>query len=143
MGQQLFQAILYSELEHFRLLQKKNSRKLHFLLCHFMLNMTKKLRCWDTRNPLYIRYHDEEWGVPNHDDRRFYEFLILGGNARYLDINLPIRDIVFTISPIPGQRDSSAAEELRPGFYGISWNPAAILLAPRIRSSSRPEHSGD
>lgn len=28
-------------------------------------------------NPLYIRYHDEEWGVPVHDDRKLFEMLIL------------------------------------------------------------------
>ena len=31
------------------------------------------------RNDLAIRYHDEEWGVPVHDDRRWFEFLILEG----------------------------------------------------------------
>ena len=37
-------------------------------------------RCpWPTEDPLYIRYHDEEWGVPLHDDRRLFEFLILEG----------------------------------------------------------------
>ncbi|MCD8082882.1 MAG: DNA-3-methyladenine glycosylase I [Clostridiales bacterium] len=29
------------------------------------------------KNPLYIRYHDEEWGVPEHCDRKLYELLIL------------------------------------------------------------------
>jgi DNA-3-methyladenine glycosylase I len=37
-------------------------------------------RCqWSTSDPLYIRYHDEEWGVPLHDDRLIFEFLILEG----------------------------------------------------------------
>jgi DNA-3-methyladenine glycosylase I len=37
-------------------------------------------RCaWPGDDPLYIRYHDEEWGVPLHDDRRLFEFLILDG----------------------------------------------------------------
>ena len=36
-------------------------------------------RCWNTDNPLYIKYHDEEWGVPVHDDRTLFEFLILEG----------------------------------------------------------------
>ena len=40
--------------------------------------MSEKLvRCWDTKDPLYIRYHDEEWGVPVHDDNRLFEFLVL------------------------------------------------------------------
>ncbi len=37
-------------------------------------------RCpWSTTDPLYIAYHDEEWGVPLHDDRQLFEFLILEG----------------------------------------------------------------
>jgi DNA-3-methyladenine glycosylase I len=38
------------------------------------------LRCsWCGTDPLYVRYHDEEWGVPLHDDRRLFEMLILEG----------------------------------------------------------------
>lgn len=37
-------------------------------------------RCgWCCDDPLYIQYHDEEWGVPQHDDRRLFEMLILEG----------------------------------------------------------------
>ena len=38
-----------------------------------------KIRCcWaNPRNERYIRYHDEEWGVPVHDDRKLFEMLIL------------------------------------------------------------------
>jgi len=39
-----------------------------------------KTRCgWSTNDPLYIKYHDEEWGVPVHDDRKLFEMLILEG----------------------------------------------------------------
>lgn len=39
-----------------------------------------KQRCqWVNDDPLYVRYHDEEWGVPVHDDRKHFEFLILEG----------------------------------------------------------------
>ena len=39
-----------------------------------------KHRCsWSTNEEIYIRYHDEEWGVPVHDDRKLFEFLILEG----------------------------------------------------------------
>ena len=37
------------------------------------------IRCTWASNPLSIRYHDEEWGVPQHDDRTLFEFLILEG----------------------------------------------------------------
>jgi DNA-3-methyladenine glycosylase I len=36
-------------------------------------------RCGWAKNDLAIRYHDVEWGVPVHDDRRWFEFLILEG----------------------------------------------------------------
>jgi DNA-3-methyladenine glycosylase I len=37
-------------------------------------------RCpWADKDPLYIPYHDEQWGVPLHDDRRLFEMLILEG----------------------------------------------------------------
>ena len=39
-----------------------------------------KKRCgWVTDDPVYIDYHDKEWGVPIHDDRLLFEFLILEG----------------------------------------------------------------
>jgi DNA-3-methyladenine glycosylase I len=39
-----------------------------------------KTRCeWCLSDPLYIKYHDEEWGVPMHDDRQLFEMLILEG----------------------------------------------------------------
>jgi DNA-3-methyladenine glycosylase I len=39
-----------------------------------------KLRCgWCGTDPLYVAYHDTEWGVPVHDDRLLFEFLILEG----------------------------------------------------------------
>ena len=37
-------------------------------------------RCaWGTSDPLYLAYHDTEWGVPIHDDRRLFELLNLEG----------------------------------------------------------------
>jgi DNA-3-methyladenine glycosylase I len=37
------------------------------------------MRCGWARNELAISYHDEEWGVPVHDDRRWFEFITLEG----------------------------------------------------------------
>ena len=39
----------------------------------------QELRCGWAKSDLMIRYHDEEWGTPVHDDRRLFEFLILEG----------------------------------------------------------------
>ena len=42
--------------------------------------MKTPTRCgWAGDDPLYVAYHDEEWGVPVHDDRRLFEMLILEG----------------------------------------------------------------
>jgi len=42
--------------------------------------MSELKRCgWSTSDPAYTRYHDEEWGVPLHNDRRLFEMLILEG----------------------------------------------------------------
>ncbi|MCJ7587271.1 MAG: DNA-3-methyladenine glycosylase I [Candidatus Aminicenantes bacterium] len=44
------------------------------------MNRTKRERCWGAGDDVLMRdYHDREWGVPLHDDRRIFEFLILEG----------------------------------------------------------------
>jgi len=38
------------------------------------------IRCkWAGADPLYVRYHDTEWGIPLHDDTKLFEFLVLEG----------------------------------------------------------------
>jgi DNA-3-methyladenine glycosylase I len=44
------------------------------------MTITSPIRCpWPTDDPLFVAYHDKEWGVPVHDDRLIFEFLILEG----------------------------------------------------------------
>jgi len=57
--------------------------------CNFAINYYKEIaslhsqlitRCpWCGEDPLYVKYHDEEWGLPLHDDRMLFEFLVLEG----------------------------------------------------------------
>ena len=50
------------------------------------------VRCpWAGGDPLSIRYHDEEWGVPQHDERVLFEFLILEGAQAGLSWNTILR----------------------------------------------------
>jgi len=42
-------------------------------------DMIKKRCGWCSTDPIYIEYHDKEWGRPVHDDRLLFEFLILEG----------------------------------------------------------------
>lgn len=45
---------------------------------HALIIFMKERCFWvNLNNPLYIKYHDEEWGVPTHDDKMLYELLIL------------------------------------------------------------------
>src|ERR1700722_15345617 len=38
----------------------------------------EKIRCaWCLKEPIYIEYHDKEWGRPLHDDQKLFEFLVL------------------------------------------------------------------
>lgn len=42
--------------------------------------MNKINRCgWEGTDPIYIAYHDNEWGIPEHNDRKLFEMLILEG----------------------------------------------------------------
>jgi len=42
--------------------------------------MTERSRCpWAGSDPLYVAYHDHEWGVPLHDDQHLFEMLVLEG----------------------------------------------------------------
>jgi len=44
------------------------------------MTSTDAVRCgWSVKEPIYIAYHDEEWGVPEHDARALYEKLVLDG----------------------------------------------------------------
>ena len=45
-----------------------------------ILHSDGRYRCpWPKQDPLYVTYHDEEWGVPERDDRALYEKLVLDG----------------------------------------------------------------
>ncbi|HEX7598944.1 MAG TPA: DNA-3-methyladenine glycosylase I, partial [Polyangia bacterium] len=44
------------------------------------MNQLALTRCgWSLGDPLYLAYHDNEWGVPVHDDQTLFEFLLLEG----------------------------------------------------------------
>ncbi len=49
-----------------------------FLTCETKYIEMNKTRCdWCGKDPLYVEYHDTEWGVPVYDDAKLFEFLIL------------------------------------------------------------------
>lgn len=42
-----------------------------------IIPMNRKRCSWATSDEVYMKYHDDEWGVPTHDDRELFEFLVL------------------------------------------------------------------
>ncbi|MBU1194321.1 MAG: DNA-3-methyladenine glycosylase I [Proteobacteria bacterium] len=83
-------------------------------------------RCdWVTTDPDYIEYHDTEWGVPVHDDKKLFEFLILEGaqaGLSWLTI-LKRRD---------GYRKAFADFEVQHVAAFTPENVQALLLNPAI-----------
>ena len=74
-------------------------------------------RCaWAGSDPLYLKYHDQEWGVPLHDDRRLFEMLILEGAQAVLSWITILR-----------KRDA-----YRKAFDGFDPIEVARYRAPRI-----------
>jgi DNA-3-methyladenine glycosylase I len=48
-------------------------------ILHRLINQTMKKRCQWAKDEPNITYHDKEWGRPQHDDQKLFEFLILEG----------------------------------------------------------------
>src|SRR6266853_1854000 len=85
------------------------------------------IRCSWARSELSIRYHDEEWGVPVHDDRTLFEFLVLEG----AQAGLSWRTIL-------GKRDA-----YRRAFGRFDPRKVAVLLADAgiVRNRAKIESS--
>ena len=70
----------------------------------------EKVRCGWAKNDLAIRYHDAEWGVPAHDDRRLFEFLVLEGAQAGLSWDTILRK----------------RENYRRAFDNFDWDKIAV-----------------
>ena len=88
-------------------------------------------RCPWARTDIYVRYHDREWGVPVHNDRRLFEFLILEGAQAGLSWETLLkkrdayRDAAQTIPPEAVNR----RVELVRGNHSLRSDPGAIEQA--------------
>ena len=82
--------------------------------------MKDKVRCdWVPRDdPLYVSYHDEEWGVPLHDDRKLFELLVLEGMQAGLSWGTILRK----------------RENFRKAFDGFDPKKVALFDKRKIRS---------
>jgi DNA-3-methyladenine glycosylase I len=53
--------------------------------------MNQKRCAWPGQDPLMVEYHDREWGVPTHDDRKHFEFLVLEAAQAGLSWSIVLR----------------------------------------------------
>ena len=92
-------------------------------------------RCWNTDKPLYIKYHDEEWGVPLHDDKRLFEFLILDGFQAglswwlILERRIALREAFDNFDPVKVAKYSSDDVNRLMNAPGVVKNKAKIHSA--------------
>ena len=110
--------------------------------------MSSLIRCAWATTPLGIAYHDAEWGVPLHDDRRLFEFLILEGAQAGLSWELILRkrdayrDAFdgFDAVKVAAYDDSKVAELLaNPGIVRNRLKVAAAIGNARVFLDAQQE----
>ena len=100
-----------------------------------MVSITKRRCEWGTVSQLYIDYHDNEWGVPIHDDRTLFEFLILEGAQAGLSWETVLkkrenyRKAFSNFDPVKVSRYSDKKVEALMGNKGIIRNSLKITSA--------------
>jgi hypothetical protein len=83
---------------------------------------TMPTRCeWCGTDPLYVAYHDEEWGIPTHDDQKLFEMLITAG------------DIIGWSWFVPPYRWQFSA-------FATKATTAIVLNGKRLREKSKADH---
>jgi DNA-3-methyladenine glycosylase I len=100
------------------------------------VNEDGRTRCgWGTGDPDYVAYHDTEWGVPERDERRLFEFLILEGAQAGLSWSTILRKRVGYARCFAGF-DAAAVAAFGPGDIarcladpGIVRNRAKVTAA--------------
>jgi len=99
-------------------------------------------RCpWPGDDPLYIHYHDEEWGVPTHDDRELFELLVLEGAQAGLSWLTVLRKREAYREAYQGFDPVIVANFDESDFERLMANPSIIRNRAKIRSSVRNARS--
>jgi len=83
----------------------------------------KKSCSWPTDDPLMIKYHDKEWGVPLHNDKKLFEFLLLEG----MQAGLSWRTVLYK------------RENFRKAFDDFDFNKIAKYNKRKINSLLKNE----
>jgi DNA-3-methyladenine glycosylase I len=98
--------------------------------------MKEKTRCgWAGDDPLYVRYHDEEWGVPVHDDRTHFEFLILEGAQAGLSWITILRKRESYREAFDGFDPERVARFRKPRIEKLLQNPGIVRNRLKVESA--------
>jgi len=97
--------------------------------------MTPVRRCRWAQSELSIRYHDEEWGVPCHDDRTLFEFLILEGAQAGLNWEIILRKRRNYHDAFDGFDPSRIAAYDRRKIRALLGNPGIVRNRLKIASA--------
>lgn len=93
-------------------------------------------RCdWAGTDPLYVAYHDQEWGVPVHDDRVLFEFLILEGMQAGLSWSTILRKRENFRQAFDGFDPQKIAEYGEEKIAELLANPGIIRNRLKVRAA--------
>jgi DNA-3-methyladenine glycosylase I len=99
---------------------------------------TKELiRCTWPSNPLSILYHDEEWGLPQHDDRILFEFLLLEGAQAGLSWDTILQKRENYRAALDGFDPQRIARYDRRKLQSLLRNPGIVRNRLKIASTVR------
>jgi len=95
-------------------------------------------RCaWVTADPLFRRYHDEIWGVPAHEDRTLFEFLILSGTQAGLSWLTILRKREHYLKAFDNFDPQRVAKYTERKVRSLLSNPGIVRNELKVRSAIR------
>ncbi len=96
------------------------------------------LRCpWAGTDPLMVEYHDREWGVPVHDDRLLFEFLILEGAQAGLSWSTILKKRAAYRSAFDGFDPRKVARYGEAKIAALLENPGIVRNRLKVRAAVR------
>ena len=94
--------------------------------------MPKRCGWVKMNNPLYVAYHDEEWGQPLHDDRALFELLCMETYQAGLSWETVLNKRQAFRQAFQGYHIQAVADMTDEELESLLENPAIIVIAPRF-----------
>src|SRR5260370_34194275 len=100
-------------------------------------DVTKKRCSWVGDNPLMLQYHDREWGVPVHDDRKHFEFLVLEAAQAGRSWSIVLKQRVGYRRAFSEFDPEKVARYTESRIQKLTLNPAIIRNRMKIEAAVR------